>query len=612
MKDSKLHLILGIFFGLIFAGIICFAIYFLQMTPISEMIPLWEDNPWSLVLNILPIFFCILFLFFLTNQLGFSIGLSGGYFTLLGYIHSQKVLFRQEPLVPSDTIMIKEGINMMRTEGFGLSPKVFLGIFLWVLCFISFIFLFRKIKVSFKTRLFGLGIVLLSSVVLLFTLYSSDDIYHSFPSLTEEETNISQSFRDKGFLYCYLYHRHTNKVEKPKCYISGLGERIEEMYPIKKVSGKKPHVVMIMGEAWADIHRSDRIHFHDGMDPFKFADPIMKNSLASGKIIVPVYGGGTANTEYDSLTGNSTLFHSTNIFNSYKSIRKDKKSIVDVFKKNGYDTVGIHPGKSWFYGREDVYPRLGFASSYFEDDFKGGEYKGGYMSEKSMTKFLIDRFETRDPQKPLFEFGVTIQNHSPFGKDKYGYIPHTFEGDFSSDVKENLEGFFIGIRDMDEQIKELTDYFDSIDEPILFVYYGDHLPYLVPDFQDLKELGVKVQPGVAEGIYEVYQTPYFIWGNQRYHQDFPTWEESLATTERISASFLGPLLLKAAGLEGTDPYYQYYNDLRQRLPVIFPFFAGVVENGEYRFRKWDEVSEDIITQRDEYLSINYDTFFMKE
>lgn len=139
------------------------------------------------------------------------------------------------------------------------------------------------------------------------------------------------------------------------------------------------------------------------------------------------------------------------------------------------------PGYAWFYNRQNVYPDLGFAASYFlEDSFDlATQGYGGYVNETATMDKIIETLDThiKETDTPLFSFTVTIQNHGPYEK-KYG----TLEQNFSSDIELNetqtdlLTQYFQGIGDADEQIGRLKEYAEDSDEPIVLVYFGDHLP----------------------------------------------------------------------------------------------------------------------------------------
>ena len=227
---------------------------------------------------------------------------------------------------------------------------------------------------------------------------------------------------------------------------------------------------------------------------------------------MPNFGGGTSNTEYDVLTGCATRYLGSSL-PSYSFIHSDFDGMPRQLQKLGYETLSIHPGYAWFYNRQNVYPDLGFAASYFlEDSFDlATQGYGGYVNETATMDKIIETLDThiKETDTPLFSFTVTIQNHGPYEK-KYG----TLEQNFSSDIELNetqtdlLTQYFQGIGDADEQIGRLKEYAEGSDEPIVLVYFGDHLPGFSNgmEFFDLLDYPIDAN-GSPEEQLAVYETP---------------------------------------------------------------------------------------------------------
>lgn len=157
----------------------------------------------------------------------------------------------------------------------------------------------------------------------------------------------------------------------------------------------KPNIIMVMSEAFSDISNSDFLSF-DGFDnPLEFYnDFIMRDDVVSGHIVVPNFGGGTSDTEFDVLTGCSTRnIESTQV--SYNFVRTPIESMPRMLEKIGYDTLAIHPGYGWFYNRTNVYNNMGFDDFvYLEEDFDlKTQSKGGYISDEVTAQSIIENFE---------------------------------------------------------------------------------------------------------------------------------------------------------------------------------------------------------------------------
>lgn len=256
----------------------------------------------------------------------------------------------------------------------------------------------------------------------------------------------------------------------------------------------------------------------------------------------------------------------------------------------------IHPGYAWFYNRQNVYPDLGFAASYFlEDSFDlATQGYGGYVNETATMDKIIETLDThiKETDTPLFSFTVTIQNHGPYEK-KYG----TLEQNFSSDIELNetqtdlLTQYFQGIGDADEQIGRLKEYAEGSDEPIVLVYFGDHLPGFSNgmEFFDLLDYPIDAN-GSPEEQLAVYETPYLIWQNEsaKALENTKTAAEiGLPEDGLISSQFLGSAVLELFLSDYESTLQHENNQLRRELPVCAKNIY-VDANGTYK----TEISEE--------------------
>lgn len=581
--------------------VLAFLTYYIREKElIWDVASLWLENPISFVLNVIPILCFGLVILAVSSRLDISLIISSIVVLLLAYINDQKIIYREEPLVLADIFNIKEAINMVSGFGFGISLDLFKKILVIILILFIVYKLTSKFRIKLPDRIATFTLAVGIFTILLLTLYSSEKIYESFPRTVEVETNIAQSYKDKGFIYAALYHRDSHRIKKPTAYDEKYRKDLLNEFTYQENSFK-PHVVMVMGEAWTDL--SKYFEFEEGQDPYVNASQAIDESLYRGHMVVPAFGGGTANTEYDALTGSSTIRHSEGIFISYSTIRGPRTSIASIFSDYGYKTLAIHPGDSWFYNRDNVFSYLGFDQSFFEEDMVEPVYKGGFPSERDLTSYIIEKFENNYSDGPLFEFAITIQNHSPYNIDKYGYVDSTIinTNDLDKETLEAYETYFMGIRDMDQQIKELKDYFNSIDEPVVFIYFGDHLPYINANYQAFYDIGMDIDVDRFDKIQDIYKTPFFVWGNDSYMDETDLNEEDLY----ISANFLAPLVLKTAQLENVHPYYQYLDTLMDVMPVIFKYFYIVQEDGGYVVKKYDQLDREELYHLGKFDTLNY-------
>ena len=124
--------------------------------------------------------------------------------------------------------------------------------------------------------------------------------------------------------------------------------------------------------------------------------------------------------------------------------------------------------------------------------------------------------------------------------------------------------------DADAMLGRLVDTFSAAEEPVVLVFFGDHLPYLGDNQLAYAELGFTAR---AEwDALTSYETPYVIWANDAAAQALD-WEAAVASLDlpedgRLSASFLGAAVLELTGRTGESPWFDFLNQLRRELPVV--------------------------------------------
>ena len=250
-----------------------------------------------------------------------------------------------------------------------------------------------------------------------------------------------------------------------------------------------------------------------------------------------------------------------------------------MLEKIGYDTLAIHPGYGWFYNRTNVYNNMGFDDFvYLEEDFDlKTQSKGGYISDEVTAQSIIENFEkhSEESDDPLFEFCVTIQNHGPY-EEKYDNQETNFTTDvyLTDEEKAIYSGYFEGIDDADAQIETLVDYFEDSDEPVVLVFFGDHLPGFSNGMSYFSEFRPDIDlNGNQWQLLKAYETPYFIWANDAALETTNFAENvenmDMPANNTMSSFYLGSMLLELLDLDGISSFFEYVNDMRTSIPIVF-------------------------------------------
>lgn len=532
-------------------------------------------QPLLIVLNALPIGLLVLTAAALFRNVFFGAALVNLAVGALSIANRVKIEVRDEPVFPRDFALLKEVGSALESYDIRFPVPQIAAVVLVTAALLALGFLIGCEPFPVENlrgwvgSLLGFAAGFAALTGLIFTLYASRDLYQSFHVSNAEY--VPAVFNDLGFPYAFCHHFTTYLVDRPEGFSRAEAEGWET--GDLPGQGKAVSVVMVMNEAFSDITDADVFSFSEEDDPLSNLHALREDPHAlSGHVIVPGFAGGTANTEFDVLTGMQTNALSASTTSAMRVVNRNLDSLFRVFGNDGYETSFFHPGDNWFYNRENVYRWFGAEETRFVGDMEAPEYKGRWVTDDYAAGLIEEAFE--QAEGPLFHFTTTIQNHMSYTADKYGPdydFPPTGVPGLSEEVETLVRVYVEGLRDADAMLGRLWNYFDTREEPVVLVYWGDHLPYLGNDMLGYKQLGLDVAPG-PEGQENLaaYQTPFVIWANAAAAEalDWENAVEALDLKETVSACFLGAAVLELTGRGEESPWFSFLNQLRRELPVV--------------------------------------------
>lgn len=637
----------------------------------------YVKSPVLFMLNTIPLTLLMLLIYHLTSRHWVAFSAGGGFFLIMQVVNRFKMELREEPFTPEDILLGAEAARVVKISELPFSTLVILSFaFLAAVSIILLVFV-KPAKMPVILRATGAVISVVLFVFAFNSVYKDNTLYNSFKVRGNIYSRVNQ-FRSRGFLYSFLVRANNFKFIEPENYNKSEAQRLLCEYarlvdaggsgtdangsemdsgrcetdkdgngsdtngneagtvgnesdnkPANKPAGNgsangantAPHIIAVMGEAFYDIDRIPGIEFNEGYNPLENYNRITSQSY-TGRIITNVFGGGTANTEFAFLTGHSMSImpELTSPYSSY--IRKDTFSLARMLEDKGYSTIAFHPGDAWFYNRVNVYNFFGFDDIYFKKDMdlEFVTYNHGYISDTDTYKFLLDKFEAHisdKPGVPLFEFVVTIDNHGPYSKNDIGR-PHILKRTESMDSETYniLNNYLDGIMRCDNALGYLTDSINEMEEPVVFMYFADHLPHLGENNRGYKALGFEVnQNGSLEAYLNQYSTPYFIYSNKAAKKllqaanklslpcgaenaDLNGADSQEGGAPTISVNYIGAELLRYTGQNG-GAYFNFLSELEKKLPVITERFYK--ENGVFS----EDLSDDSKQLLDQYKIMQY-------
>lgn len=348
-----------------------------------------------------------------------------------------------------------------------------------------------------------------------------------------------------GILMEYLAELSWLNIEAPEGYSTEAVDALLSDYASVPIvsSEEKPHIIAVMVEAYSDLSVLGDVNLSE--DVMANYNAICEESI-HGYACASIFGGNTANSEWEFLTGNSLAFLPGSTIPYRQYMDEKHNSLLDILMENGYSCYAMHPFRNTGWDRHIVYPRIGFKESYFINDLDWGETVRSFISDDAYVNQVIAQYEARKSEGPLFLFGVTMQNHG--GYDKPGFTADVCVENMKKEYP-NADQYVSLIKLTDEALAKLVDYFRNVDEKVQIVVFGDHQPNLKSSFYS--ELGVKEEQTKR-------MVPFCIWNN------YAPVSKEVPTT---SLNYLSAMLLEAAGLE-MPPYHRYLLDLQKKLPVV--------------------------------------------
>ena len=533
-------------------------------------------DPRLLALNLLPILALFGLLYALLGNLFYAGSVTALVFHLLSLVNLIKVECRKDPLVPPDFGLLSEAVTATGEYQLNLHP----GRIALILVFAA-VLLVLGLKLKRRPRLLSRLVIALAAVGCMtgamLTVYPSKDLYSDVIGRIEglNYTNVPKVFDETGFLYCFLHNVGLYEVEKPAGYDRAeaelwASETDEPGDPLR------PSVIFVQCEAFSDVFDSPAFTYAPEDNPMYLYHRVAESPRAiSGRIVVSNFGAGTANTEFDVLTGMQTNMLNSTPTSALRVLHKNTPSLARVFGSQGYGNWFMHPGERWFYNRESAYHYFGLHNQTFREDFPSLSYKGSWPSDDCFRQELIRNYEARTDGAPWFAFTVTVQNHQAYPWSKYSFrVPDAQLGVSVSDgALENLSVYAEGIRDSSKMLLDLTEYFDQQAEPVLLVFWGDHLPAMGANFGAYREIGLPIgdETDLAAAL-DTYSTPYLIWANRAFDDawGFRARAEALELPagDRLSDIYLGALVYELLDMKGTDAYLDFLCRARRALPVI--------------------------------------------
>ena len=260
-----------------------------------------------------------------------------------------------------------------------------------------------------------------------------------------------------------------------------------------------PNIVFLQLESFFDITQVEGLTFSE--DPIPNFRALSEN-YSSGLVEVPSIGAGTANTEFEIISGMSLDYFGPGEY-PYKSILRDDtmESAAYSLKNLGYSSHAIHNNKGTFYTRQRVFARLGFDTFTPIEHMNDLEYTPlGWAKDGVLIDSIMNCLESTENQQDYI-YTISVQGHGDYPEYEIMEDPKIVVGGIEDEgMRYSYEYYTNEINEMDDFVGALVEELSNYDEDVILVLYGDHLP----------SLGIENEHLTYNNNFE---TPYVIWSN---------------------------------------------------------------------------------------------------
>lgn len=469
----------------------------------------------------------------------------------LAVTNSILLCFRITPLAATDIALLTSVFEIM---GIYLTVWQIILLVLLVLVVIAGLI---YLGIRMKKQVYHPLLAVCNAVISILTVVLMIHIGDARGWLQTEFANLPDAYADNGFVYCFTRSLFDRGISKPDTYDEDTVDNILEDMKKQKTNEveEKPNIIFIQLESFMDLKRMQGVTYSEEPIPVYSS---LRKTCPGGFLKVPSVGAGTANTEFEILTGMTLDYFGAGEY-PYKTVLQDEtcESMAYNLRELGYRTGVLHNNTGSFYSRNKVFANLGF------DYFVSSEYMEnlsynpiGWAKDKVLTGQI--QHILKATSGPDLIYTITVQDHGKYPTELLEN-PHIKVSGFAPEDEERQNAFTYYVNqchETDAFLGSLIATLNAFEEPVVLVLYGDHLPNL-----DITE------EELASG--NLFQTEYVIWSNKKMLEDY----ELSKKNENLYAYQLSAHVLKLLGMNNGlltkfHQMYHNYDNYKSNLKIL--------------------------------------------
>ena len=516
-------------FSLLMHALLSAAIYFvIEAISRHSVVKAWNYmlmSPWTFLFNTYMIFASFLIVYIVRRRV-FARVIIGVVWMILGIVNGYMLSVRVTPFNAQDLKVIDDALTMLDKYFNGVQGVLIIAAIVAVIIWLVYMWKNAGIFQGKMHRIIA-AIVAVAGIGAIAPL---TEIAINNRVVSDYFGNIAFAYEDYGLPYCFgASVLQTGMELKKDSSVNYSKETIAEinkdgiLTDVSTTREEMPNIILIQLESFFDPAEVE--FFTTSEDPIPTFRYLM-NNYSSGYFKVPSVGAGTANTEFEVLTGMNLRYFGPGEY-PYKTMLKYEKnqteSVATALKAFGYGAHALHNNGGNFYSRADVFNNIGF-DSYTSKEFMNilQMTENGWAKDDVLTQHILNSMDSTEQQD--FVFTITVQGHGDYPEEKVIENPRILvDGIEEEGLKNSWEYLVNHLYETDQFIADLISELDRRGEPTVLILYGDHLPTMGLEAKDLKNR-------------YLYNTNYAIWDNiglEKVNKNLPTYQLMATVFERL-------------------------------------------------------------------------------
>ena len=502
------------------AGIINFTIEAISRHSIGKAWEYMTMTPWPFLFNTYMIFVTFLLVYIVRRRVFFRIIISV-FWLIIGGVNGYMLSVRVTPFNAQDLKVIDDALSMI--DKYFTGPQGLL-IIIGIVAVLAWLVSMWRRGGQYTGKVYRIPAIVVC-IIAFATLGKVTDFAIEKRVVSDYFGNIAFAYEDYGLPYCFTASMFNTGIDKPDereyeekevLAITENGKLLESSTSRKEM----PNIILIQLESFFDPDEAE--FFETTKDPIPTFHYLMEN-YSSGYFKVPSVGAGTANTEFEVLTGMSMRYFGPGEYPYKTYVKKEGNAIESVataLKAFGYGAHALHNNGGNFYSRADVFKNMGFDSYTSEEFMNVLQFtENDWAKDDILTEHILNSMNSTEQQD--FIFTITVQGHGDYPEKKVLENPLIEVTGIEDEGKKNAWEYFVNmLYETDLFIADLISELEQRGEPSVLILYGDHLPTMGLEASDLKSR-------------YLFNTNYVVWDNIGLKEE----DQTLATYQLMAEVF---------------------------------------------------------------------------